>query len=471
MKIGKSICLWFFLIPLTVWGESLTLPRVVNFNTVLTDAGGTPLPDGAYEVTFQILNTANESLYSETQRLESVKGVVSAMVGEQGGLNLDLFQSGDPRFLSYEVPGETPEVRMEIVSVPYALMAEEAQRVAPQSVVTSSIQPGAITRELLAEELITELTTQISPESLPSEVVMASELEAFRSGLKAEDIDVGSDLIYSRGTTVGAALRDLDTALHQRQINLDSIGLALDARVTNEVMALNAANSVLNTRITTETGALSGRIDGTVTRIGTLETDTVNLKTRATNLETRAGTLESRANAVDTRLGGIDSRITNDISAAESRVQTNLAAMPKIRAWGSCSSNGGLFEGYNVATSPLYICCLRWGEGFCAERSPTGIGGGRDAYIDDFNKGGSCVPDNTPRDDDNLDRVPGYYSVRFLDPMQSAHYAVSLTIEENDPSFTNEEIYRKTDTGFVVHIDNDSGGGSDMPFSFIVVGP
>lgn len=140
--------------------QSPTVPHVIHFQSVLADAGGTPLADGPHSVAFRLTNTAGATLYEETQNLESHKGVVSAMVGANGGLPLAALTPGEPKLLGVKIAGTGPETLLEIVSVPYALHAERAMSVAAGSITAAAIRPKAITLELLADSLLNDLVTQ-----------------------------------------------------------------------------------------------------------------------------------------------------------------------------------------------------------------------------------------------------------------------------------------------------------------------
>src|SRR3989338_5986150 len=118
------------------------VPSVVNFQSVLTDDCGNLLPDGAHTVYFRILDASEQPLYEEKQTVESVKGVVSAMVGAgvelgtvvpTGGLLPEELVPGVARFLSVEVEG-MPVQTLEINSVPYSMYSQQSLSVAEKSI-------------------------------------------------------------------------------------------------------------------------------------------------------------------------------------------------------------------------------------------------------------------------------------------------------------------------------------------------
>lgn len=151
--------------------QSPSVPHVIHFQSVLADAGGTPLSDGLHSVTFRLLNAAGgNTLYEETQTVESHKGVVSAMVGAKGGLPLAALTPNESKLLGVKIAGTGPETLLEIVSVPYAMHAERALSVSAGSITTAGIQPKAITLELLADSLLNDLVTQSQFSAMRQEV-------------------------------------------------------------------------------------------------------------------------------------------------------------------------------------------------------------------------------------------------------------------------------------------------------------
>jgi len=106
------------------------VPRLVRFSGMLKDAAGQPL-HGAVEVSFLLYKeeAAGEPLWFETQTVEAdAQGRYSVLLGAMhpDGLPIDLFTSGEARWLGVSV-GRLPEQqRVLLVAVPYALKAADA---------------------------------------------------------------------------------------------------------------------------------------------------------------------------------------------------------------------------------------------------------------------------------------------------------------------------------------------------------
>jgi hypothetical protein len=112
--------------------------RLVKVSGVLTDFAGKPL-SGEVQVKFTLYKeeTDEEPLWTETQKLGiDTRGRYTALLGatQTGGVPVELFGSDDARWLGVEVEGQPPRPRTLLLSVPYALKAVEAEKLAGKSV-------------------------------------------------------------------------------------------------------------------------------------------------------------------------------------------------------------------------------------------------------------------------------------------------------------------------------------------------
>jgi hypothetical protein len=109
-----------------------TVPRLVRFTGIFHAANN--LPVGSTEgVTFAIYRDeqGGNPLWQETQNVRiDADGHYSAMLGitQNDGVPVELFSSTEPRWLGaqFNRPGETEQPRVQLVSVPYALKASDA---------------------------------------------------------------------------------------------------------------------------------------------------------------------------------------------------------------------------------------------------------------------------------------------------------------------------------------------------------
>jgi len=112
-------------------GDNL-VPASVNYQGQLTSPStGQPVPDDSYEICFSIFDveTGGTPLWQECQTVTVSSGIFSVTLGETTALTGDVF-SGKPRYLGIQV-GTDPEMtpRKKLSSVPYALRAENAERI------------------------------------------------------------------------------------------------------------------------------------------------------------------------------------------------------------------------------------------------------------------------------------------------------------------------------------------------------
>lgn len=112
-------------------------PRVLKFSGVLVDASGKPV-NGEVEVTFALYKQEGdeEALWSETQRLVAdERGGYTALLGttHASGMPAEVFRSDEARWLGVQVQGQVQQPRTLLVSVPYALKAVEAEKLAGRS--------------------------------------------------------------------------------------------------------------------------------------------------------------------------------------------------------------------------------------------------------------------------------------------------------------------------------------------------
>jgi len=131
------------------------VPRVVKFSGVLTDAEGKTM-SGVAGITFSIYKEpqGGAALWMETQNVTlDATGHYHALLGatKPDGLPVELFASGEARWIGVQVEGQSEHTRVLLFSVPYALKAADAETIGglPPSafVLANAAQgPGTITK-------------------------------------------------------------------------------------------------------------------------------------------------------------------------------------------------------------------------------------------------------------------------------------------------------------------------------------
>ena len=109
------------------------VPRLIKFNGILNSAAsGTTVG-----VTFALYaeQTGGAPLWLETQNVAvDEKGRYTIYLGANhaNGVPMDLFASGEARWLGVQPEGQAEQARVQLVSVPYALTAGDAQTLGGQ---------------------------------------------------------------------------------------------------------------------------------------------------------------------------------------------------------------------------------------------------------------------------------------------------------------------------------------------------
>lgn len=106
------------------------IPEQISFQGRLLDAGGDPVADGTYSITFRLYDLTDANVWSETQSgVQTVGGLFSVLLGSVSSLSAIDFSG--PLELSVQVSGDTEMTpRFKLASAPYALMARQAVQAA-----------------------------------------------------------------------------------------------------------------------------------------------------------------------------------------------------------------------------------------------------------------------------------------------------------------------------------------------------
>jgi hypothetical protein len=109
------------------------VPPLIRFTGTAQDVNGNPLA-GLVGITFSIYaeESGGSPLWVETQNVQADKnGHYAALLGatKPGGLPLELFSSGESRWLGVQTEGQAEQTRALLVAVPYALKASDAETI------------------------------------------------------------------------------------------------------------------------------------------------------------------------------------------------------------------------------------------------------------------------------------------------------------------------------------------------------
>ena len=117
---------------------SVQVPRLIRFTGVAKDETGKPM-SGVLGITFALYQDeqGGAPLWLETQNVQAdTNGHYTIMLGSDKpeGLPLDLFTSGEARWLGVKAQGQPEQPRVLLVSVPYAIKAHEAETLSGRSI-------------------------------------------------------------------------------------------------------------------------------------------------------------------------------------------------------------------------------------------------------------------------------------------------------------------------------------------------
>jgi hypothetical protein len=148
----------------------VAVPRLIKFSGEVRDARGEPLGSVAVRLTFAVYKEpqGGAALWAETQMAElDEQGRYSVLLGatRSDGLPVELFPAGKARWLGVQVEGRDEDPRVLLVSVPYALKAEDAAMLGGRSA----------SDFVLSEQLKEEVRTQVEAQK-PSITAQAVEM-------------------------------------------------------------------------------------------------------------------------------------------------------------------------------------------------------------------------------------------------------------------------------------------------------
>ncbi|MGB9774901.1 MAG: hypothetical protein ACPL4I_12965, partial [Bacteroidota bacterium] len=123
------------------------VPKTISYQGVLTDASGTVVPDGNYNLTFKLYDvaTGGTALWAEGQLVAVSKGIFNVVLGSVAPLNLPFDK---PYWLGVTVgAGAELTPRIALTSSAYSL---NSRSVEDSAITTSKIADGAVTQAKLA---------------------------------------------------------------------------------------------------------------------------------------------------------------------------------------------------------------------------------------------------------------------------------------------------------------------------------
>ena len=178
----------------------VTVPRFIRFNGTLSDINGNPL-NGTAEVIFTLYKQESdqEPVWTQAQTVQfDAKGNYSVLLGatQTEGLPVELFSSAEAHWLGVEVQGQPQPARTLLVSVPYALKAVEAEKLAGKSI------SDFVLSDSLSDQVRQVIQQQSrAPTSLASVVGPAATATPASSSLSAPSTNPAPPTVFGGSTT------------------------------------------------------------------------------------------------------------------------------------------------------------------------------------------------------------------------------------------------------------------------------
>jgi hypothetical protein len=184
---------------------STVVPRLVNFSGKASNGEAKPIT-GTVGITFSIYSAQQGGvpLWMETQNVRlDAKGNYTVQLGAttSDGLPLDLFASGEARWLGVRINGGEEQPRVLLLSVPYALKAADAQTLGglPASAFALATSSGSSSAPATTEPSPSAGSDQPPP-------IGGGGLENYIPIWADNNDDLSNSILYQSGTGPGAKI-------------------------------------------------------------------------------------------------------------------------------------------------------------------------------------------------------------------------------------------------------------------------
>ena len=189
------------------------VPPLIKFT------GALPGPQGARAVTFRLFaeQTGGAALWAETQTVVTDadgRYVVTLGARSAEGVPLDLFTSGEARWLEAEAEGTVPQVRVLLVSVPYAMKAADATTVGGKPL-SAFVLAGD--KSGVGADGLTYVDTRVLSKALGAGSAGLPETTGGNPGyigMFTDTVNLGNSVIYQSGTSIGVNTTVPEAAFH-----------------------------------------------------------------------------------------------------------------------------------------------------------------------------------------------------------------------------------------------------------------
>jgi hypothetical protein len=331
------------------------VPRLVNFSGKVTDGQG-KATSGVAGVSFAIYKDQYEGapLWMETQNVQAdAKGNYTVQLGGSSseGLPLDLFSSGEARWLGVTVNGGQEQPRVLLLSVPYALKAADAETI-------GGLPPSAFV--LANKGQVSGTTAKSTPASTAKNTAPPANPTVTGKGVVDfipmwdTTSDIIDSIMFQKSSQIGvnttspAATLDVNGKTDVRDT------LTLFPKGTDSTLAVNGTNFKVDQ--TGKVTFISGQTfpgTGTVTSVG-LSAPSSDFTVSGTPV-TKSGTLNLKWTVAPTNADTANAIVKRDstgsFSAGTVTAGTVSAGVVSAAFVGATSTSGAAIYGTSTGTS------------------------------------------------------------------------------------------------------------------------
>ncbi len=211
------------------------VPRLIKYSGEVKDARGEPVTSAAVRLTFGVYEEqqGGAALWVESQMVQlDEQGHYTVLLGatRADGLPVELFPAGKPRWLGVQVEGRDEDPRVLLVSVPYALKAEDAAMLGGRSA------SDFVLAEQLREEVRTQVEAQkpgIATQAVEMLVNNPPNVPAITEGPSTFTCATTGDCVAVTQSSTGRALRATATSASEAAL-LQQNGTGYGLRVLSQ---------------------------------------------------------------------------------------------------------------------------------------------------------------------------------------------------------------------------------------------
>lgn len=205
-RIGVVVLLLSVLSSIAVSGQTSSNTSSIAVPPLTKFSGTIPGAQGTIGVTFALYKeqTGGAPLWQETQNITvDAAGRYTAFLGanQSSGLPMELFASGEARWLGVQPEGQPEQPRSFLVSVPYALEAGDAQTLGGQPLSAFVLNPAYAGGTAAAASAVNSTQNYVNTGTTPDLTISGT--PNYVAKFNSSGTNVIDSLIFDTGTAIG----------------------------------------------------------------------------------------------------------------------------------------------------------------------------------------------------------------------------------------------------------------------------